>query len=365
MLANVLKGIRVVDFSRLLPGPYFTSILVDMGADVLKIEDTLRGDYMRDLPPSDGTFGARFTELNRGKKSISLNLKTLQGQEIARALCGKADVVVESFRKGVMERLGLPLQAMRESNDKLITCSLVGFPSDSTYALKAGHDANYLALSGVQYGTGVGGQLSLPAIQFADLAGGSMWALSSVLGALYAREVDGSGRHLEIAMSHGVFALASCDRVAKEYGEVEGPGNGLLSGGVANYQIYETKDGRHISVAALEPKFWQAVRSVAEDCQQDITPVPSKEELTRFFRSKSLDEWRQLFASKDACVEPILNFKEAAAHPANSKVTRSPMAPGNTEKAPCNGQHTREVLESMGFSSLQIDEFVATGAVGE
>ena len=216
-LADALQGIRVLDLSRLLPGPFLTMILADMGADVIKVEDPNLGDYMRAFPPAKGGVGGRYLAVNRGKRSMVLDLKQAAGRGALLAMVEKADVVVESFRPGVMAKLGLAYEVLAARNPKIIMCSISGYGQTGPYTHRAGHDLDYIALAGVLAMTGPArGGPQMPGVQIADLAGGALWSATAILGALVGRHRTGKGAHLDISMTEGALAL-----VAPELGNLD------------------------------------------------------------------------------------------------------------------------------------------------
>ncbi|HEV7557635.1 MAG TPA: CaiB/BaiF CoA-transferase family protein, partial [Kofleriaceae bacterium] len=207
-LAAALAGIRVLDLSRLLPGPFLTMILADMGADVVKIEDPRVGDYLRAFPPAKGGLAGRFLAINRGKRSLALDLKEPVARDALLKMAAKADVVVESFRPGVMDKLGIGYAALAAVNPKLVLCSISGYGQTGPYTHRAGHDINYIGLAGVLAMCGpADGPPVMPGVQIADLAGGALWGATAILGALVGRDRTGRGAHLDISMTEGALAL--------------------------------------------------------------------------------------------------------------------------------------------------------------
>src|SRR3954447_22661364 len=262
-----LEGLRVLDLSRLLPGGFCTLLLADMGADVLKVEDTGTGDYIRWMPPyyggeeqqREGTGSAYFLALNRNKRSLRLNLKHERGREVLLRLVEDYDVVVESFRPGVMDRLGVGYETLRERNPRLIYCPISGYGQDGPLTGRSGHDTNYLALNGVLGLTGGrGGPPTQSAGQIADLGGGGLMAAVGVLAAVIERERSGEGQLVDISMTDGGLAWLAMV-VAHYFAEQRLPRRGdvELAGGILCYFPYEAADGGWVSLGALEPKFWR------------------------------------------------------------------------------------------------------------
>ena len=264
-LGQPLRGVRVLDLTRLLPGPFATLLLGDMGADVVKVEDTRGGDYARYHQPFVGQLGAFFASINRNKRSIALDLKHPLGVELLHRLLPSADVLVESFRPGVLDRLGFGPDALLDKYQDLIVCSVTGFGQTGPARLEAGHDSGYLARSGALHGVGsASGEVVLPGIQVADIGGGALYAVSAVCAALVGRAGGNGGCHLDISITDGAlsFMLPALTMISHGH-EYQGPAAEMLNGGIACYSVYKTRDGRHMALGALEPKFWLAFCSAA------------------------------------------------------------------------------------------------------
>ena len=255
---GLLKELKMLDLSRLLPGPYCTLLLADLGMEVLKVEDLEQGDYMRAMGPVREKDSANFLALNRNKKSMKLNLKVKEGREIFYKLIETYDIILEGFRPGVMERLGIGYQELKKRNPRVIFCSLSGYGQDGPYRERSGHDVNYIGLGGVLELIGSqNGPPVIPGVQIADIGAGGMMAAIAILSAAIHREKTGEGQSLDISMMDGVISWLSIhagkyfmDREVLKRGEIQ------LAGRYACYQVYSTKDGRHMSLGALEPKFW-------------------------------------------------------------------------------------------------------------
>ena len=354
-----LDGLVVLDLTRLLPGAAATMQLANFGAEVIKIEEPGRGDYGRWLPPYLDGEGAVFRMVNRGKKSVALDLKSGGGRQAFLSLARTADVVVESFRPGAMERLGLGYQALRELNERLIYVSITGYGQEGPWAGLAGHDVNYLALGGALDLNGAcGGPPVIPGIQIADLAGGAMQAVNGVLLALAARAKTGRGQAVDVSMVQGVaWLLPVALGLHAATGEVPARGDGVLTGRYACYHVYEAADGRWLAVGALEPKFWEALCR-ALGCGQfgpdQFAESPRREEilaeLARIFRARKADEWLERLKTVDACVTPVRNVAEVAADfglGAGDSVVAPKLSdtPGRLGGAPPRlGEHTGEVV---------------------
>lgn len=380
-LADALRGIRVLDLSRLLPGPYLTMVLADMGADVVKIEDPKVGDYLRAFPPAKGGVAGRFLAINRGKRSCALDLKLPAAREAFLKMVERADVVVESFRPGVMDKLGVGYTQLAARNPKIVLCSISGFGGSGPYADRAGHDLNYIALAGVLAMTGpAGGAPQMPGVQIADLAGGALWGATAILGALLGRERTGTGAHLDISMTEGSLALLAAELGNLDAG-AQNPtrGSETLNGALACYGVYKTKDARYLSVGALEPKFWIALNqaidrapNVAELVGNPAQQQKVRDELAAIFETRTAAEWAAFFADKDCLVEVVLEISELADHPLHRargvffeidggegvgtiRQVRTPVGtPAHAGPPPRLGQHTDEVLREYGLTDADI-----------
>jgi alpha-methylacyl-CoA racemase len=323
---GALDGVRVLDLTRLLPGGFCTLLLADLGADVLKVEDTAGGDYIRWMPPfyggegeqREGAASAYFLALNRNKRSLRLNLKDERGRDVLLRLVEDYDVVVESFRPGVMDRLGVGYDALRARNPRVIYCPISGYGQDGPLTARSGHDTNYLALNGLLGLTGRrGGPPIQSAGQIADLGGGGLMAAVGILAALHERERSGEGQVVDISMTDG--ALSWLAMVAARYfaeGKVPQRGEPELAGGIACYFPYETRDGKWVSLGALEPKFWQNWCNGVErpDLIEKQFEHPDSEagaQVAAVFRERTRDEWTAFAGEHDCCLEPILDLDEA------------------------------------------------------
>lgn len=324
-IAGPLAGLRVLDLSRLLPGPWASLVLADLGAEVVKVEDPAGGDYLRWMPPLvDGT-SALFLALNRGKSSVSLDLKKREDREVFLELCEQADVVVESFRPGVLARLGLSWETLQARNPRLVLCSISGFGQNTTLANRAGHDIGYMALAGVLGLLGSkDGPPAQPNVQVADIAGGSFSALVGLLAALFERESTGRGRWVDVSMTEGAMATLAMTIAPHLHGGGEGPrrGEGTLSGELPCYSIYETQDGRHLAVGALEPKFWSGFCAAIGKPDLESHGLDSgesgrrtREAVAAIIAEKPLAHWAAHFSQHDVCVEPVLMPEELVEHP--------------------------------------------------
>ncbi|GAA5525223.1 acetyl-CoA:oxalate CoA-transferase [Microbulbifer aestuariivivens] len=385
-----LAGLRILDFSTLLPGPYATMLMADMGADVLRIESPQRPDMLRALPPYVGAGGeqvsAAHATINRNKRSLALNLKDPRAGDIVRRLLAEYDVIVEQFRPGVMDKLGLGYTTLQKTREDLIYCSITGYGQSGPLKQRAGHDINYLALSGLaSYSGRADSGPSLSGTQVADIAGGSHHAVMAILAAVYQRQASGRGSHIDISMTDCAFALNAISGAnTLAGGTPPALGQELLNGG-SYYDYYQTADGRYLSVGSLEPqfalRFFEGIGKPqwAERLMADEPAGILKADIAAVIASRTLQQWVRIFAEVDACVEPVLDFQEAA----DSALTREramvcQVALGNGESvAQVNtpfcfdgqkparhapgatlGQHSREVLLELGLEDSEIDSLL-------
>lgn len=317
---QALEGIRVLDLSRLLPGPYCTMLLADFGAEVIKIEEPGRGDYARSFPPFLKDFGYWHLQLNRNKKSVVLNLKSEAGRRAFLELVKTADVVVESYRPGVLEKLGIDYAAAKAVNPRIIYCSLTGYGKKGPLAKQADHDIGYVSLAGITAMSGEAqGKPAIPGVLMADM-NASMAAGMSIMIALRHAQMTGEGQEIDISLYN--VAMTLMPGAASLYfgsGFVAERGNNWLTGANANYNIYATKEGRYLAVGCLEKKFWSNLCAVLQ--RPDMTDLIDddadheylKQQLMLEFAKHTLPEWQQLLAGRDTCVTPVLDFAEAVA----------------------------------------------------
>lgn len=387
-MSQPLSGVRILDLSRLLPGAYASQMMADFGADVVKVEEPASGDYGRYMSPhGPGGLSLYFLAINRNKRSMTLNLKTAQGREVFLRLVSQADVVLESFRPGVLERLGLGYEQLKEVNRGIIYCAISGYGRDGPYRLRAGHDLNYVGYAGLlDYNRSPGGEPAMPATQFGDLAGGSYMAVIGILTALVGRTRTGEGAMIDASMTEGAMSLLPLVSAAYlNTGKAPLPGHSSLDGGLPCYNIYETKDGKHITLAALEQKFWHAFCTSIGHLELLPFHVPHGPEereqamniLRTVFKTRTRDEWVTELADIDACVGPVYTIDEALHDPhAQARgvtVTSSegkesfrtlPTFPriSNVEAEqryapPALGEHTGELLLEAGYSDAEIEQF--------
>jgi len=379
-----LEGVKVLDLTRLLPGAYCTLILADLGAEVVKVEEPGRGDYLRSFPPLVHGQGSLFLLLNRNKKSLTLNLKSDLGRQVFLRLCEGADVVVEGFRPGVKKRLGIDYEAVRETNERIVYCSISGYGQTGPYRNLPSHDLNIIGMAGV---LGVApkhnGVPSIPPLPLADIGGGSLMAVISILAALMSRERTGRGDFIDVSMVDGSFGFMGFHLAPYlATGEAPPDDEHILSGRWPFYTVYETADGRFITIAALEDRFWrnlcQAIgRPDLLDQQHAVGPrrEETKAELERIFRERTMKEWLEILSKADVCSGPVYGVDEALSdphiktrglisevvHPRIGK-TRHLSFPAKFSRTPVAradppselGQHTEEVLATAGYTDAQI-----------
>ena len=319
--SSPLQGLRVIDFSTLLPGPYATLLLAEAGAEVIKIEKENDGDELRMGMPRWGDYSINFALLNADKRSIAIDLKKPKSREMILPLIRDADVLVEQFRPGVMDRLGLGYEELQKINPRLIYCSITGYSADGPSAQTAGHDLTYMADTGLLSLTcGHSGEPTLPPVLVADIGGGTMPAVMNILLALLQRNRTQVGSRINVSITDNLFAWPYAT-VQRGMGLNEWPkvGGERLTGGTPRYQIYRAKDDRYIAVAALEDRFWKVFCDCIEldpvwrNDQKD--PEGSKAAVAAIIQEKSSTEWQSVFSGKDACACLVRTMKEASADP--------------------------------------------------
>jgi len=389
-----LEGVRILDLSRYLPGPFCTQILADFGAEVIKVEDPKGGDLGRSLTPCIEGESARFYTVNRNKKSISLDLRKKEGKAIFKKLVASADVVVDQFRPGVMAQMGLGYDQLREINERLIYCAITGYGLTGPLRDVAGHDLNYLSLAGVTGLTGTyQGPPAMSGVQIADIAGGTLYAVIAILLALASREKNGKGQLCDVAMLDGSISLLAYTLGEwSGWGRLPERGNDVLTGGYACYNVYQTKDNQYVSLGAVEDKFW------AEFCERIGRPEYIKmqwdtaqqpeviADVKEIMRGKTRDEWVEFFASSDICFTPVLTLEEMCEQPQvvaremilklrnvmNSgkdvALTGVPVklseTPGKAVLTfPKLGEHNEEILTAMGFSAADMERLRRDGVI--
>ncbi|MFZ3186311.1 MAG: CaiB/BaiF CoA-transferase family protein [Pseudomonas sp.] len=384
-----LSSLKVLDFSTLLPGPFASLLLADMGAEVLRIESPTRMDLVRVLPPHDEGVSASHAYLNRNKRGMALDLKQPAAVALVKRLVADYDIVLEQFRPGVMERLGLGYAALKAINPRLIYVSITGYGQTGPYKDRAGHDINYLALTGIASYTGRRDTGPLPlGIQAADIAGGSLHGVMGLLAAVIQRQVTGEGQHVDVSMSDCAFSLHAMAGAGYLACGVEPEMENQALNGGSFYDYYRTRDGRWFSVGSLEPQFMQqfcAAIGRPELASRGLSPKPEeqqalKREIQMEFEKRDFAQWREVFAALDACVEPLLGLAEAVEHPQILaremlvEVPRDGKTPQRQIACPIKfssglpvprhigapvGAHTAEVLLELGYSAEQIADLRA------
>jgi len=387
-----LKGIKVFDLSRLLPGGFCSMMLGDFGAEVIKVEEPGRGDYVRLAPPFINGQSAYFLSINRNKKSIVLDLKNPKGTDVFLRLVRTADVMIEGFRPGVVDRLGIGYQHITKVNPRIIYCSISAFGQSGPFRNQEGHDLNCLALAGLLSITGInGGPLIIPGVQLSDYAG-AMMAIIAILLALIEREKSGEGQYCDLSMLDAVtswmgmhFVKYFADRLLPY------PQDSMFNGALACYNIYKTKDDRFVVLGAMEEKFWVSFCEVIG--REDLIPLQwegqtiqekMKEELSLLFKEKTRAEWLKLLDGQGTCFSPVLNMEETLNSPhlqergmfqgikGEERETIPqigfPIKLSNTPAAysippPRMGQDSRSVLQKAGFSIEEIQLLEEEGII--
>lgn len=382
-----LADIRILDLTRLIPGPFASMVLADLGATVDKIEDTGGGDYLRHFPPMvAGGHSAGFAALNRGKRSLVLDLKHELGREAFCDLLPRYDVLFEQFRPGVLDRLGIGYERLQKLHPQLIICSLTGYGQDGPLKDRAGHDLNYLARAGLLGLHGPAeGPPQVPGWQMADV-GGALWSVIGILAALMERSRTERGCVIDIAMSDSVQGFASASFGAMLASQFPERGADLLTGGIAPYNTYLSKDGAPMTLAALEPKFWMAFcQGVGIEAEMSaLLPGPHQAELKQklggIFASKTRAEWEAFAEQHDCCLEPVLAPDEVRDDPhlaarelffslesADGPIEqfRTPVTPRDKKFSPPprSGEHSDAILREAGLDEARILELRSLGVV--
>ena len=379
-----LTGIRILDLTRLLPGPVATLHLADLVAEDIKIEDPQVGDYARTLGTGQGEDSAYFRMINRNKQGLRLDLKKPEGVEIFMRLASTADVIIESFRPGVVDKLGIGYAAVAALNPKIAYCSISGYGQNGPYKDLAGHDINYLGYAGVldQIGS-EGGNPAIPNFQIADLLGGALTGVMGILAVVVEAQRTGKGRYIDVSMTDSVLAHTyfTMLRLA-DNGNSAARGSDLLSGGLPCYATYRCADGKHMAVGALEGKFWKACCMVLEQPEWIARQWDAglRAEMAALFLTRSRDQWAAVFVAVDCCVTPILSPEEALL---NEQITARGMVveeAGLTQfapplklsgyefairqPAPKAGEHNESILREAGYSTVEIARLEQSGALG-
>ena len=365
-----LEGIRILDLSRLLPGPYLTQLLADLGAEIIKVETPLAGDYSRLAPPEMG-LGSLYEAVNQGKKSLALNYRNPRGRELFIKLAATADVVLEGFRPTVADKYGIGYEAVRAVKPDVVYCSLSGYGQEGPYRQRAGHDLNYLSIGGAVSLNGRPGERPIPyGMPVADLSG-AMLAAIAILGTLVGRGRNGQGFYLDMALLDGVISWLTPLALSAHFSGIDVKAGTLpLLGGGAYFNVYKTADEKYLTLAAIEPHFWGDFCKTIERgdlIERQFDPALDAE-LKTIFQRKSRAEWLTLFADNDACIEPVNSLGEMLADPqvqARGYVRmkdgkpvgmNSPFvfARGDRSPAPALGADTGTLLKEIGISEDEI-----------
>lgn len=388
-----LQGIRILDLTRLYPGPLGTMMLADMGADVIKIEDMNSPDYMRYYPPYIESESAGFIAVNRSKRSMALNFKTKEGIDVFFSLLKTADIVIEQFRPGVLDELGIGYEAAKILKQDIIYVSLTGYGQNGPYAMDAGHDINYIGYAGILSATGSPktGPI-LPGPQIGDVAGGAYMSMIACLTALWTREKTGQGQRVDVAMLDAVLPLMTLQMAHYQATKTTvSPGELPLSGGLACYGVYPCADDKYIALGLLEVKFWKNFCEMAGHAEWMEKQMAMGEEadqlrkeLAAFFRTKNRDEWMIAAKNIDVCLTPVLDISEVEtdpqiqarqmiyeqAHPVCGKVRGigvplkfSATPPQPAWPSPALGEDTQSILEEIGYSQAEIEALQKAGIV--
>lgn len=392
-----LAGVRVIDLSLLLPGPLCGMHLGDMGADVIKVENPRMPDLTRlmgaKLRPAGGKAdgdgegeSGLYLMVNRNKRAVTINLKREEGRQVLLRLLEKADILLEGFRPDTLSEMGIGYEQLRERFPRLIYCAISGYGAGGPYKQLAGHDGNYIAYSGLLDITGAAdGPPILPGFQLADIGGGTMVALASILAALYSREKNGRGQFLDISMMDGAFSYLTLH--AGEYvatGQNPERGRMTLSGGIPNYNVYRCRDGRYVMLGALEERFFRSfLRQLGREELLDGVELSAqglagiRPQIEAIFLDRDRDQWRELFLNPDVCLAPVNNVAEAfqdpqlrergmvfeMEHPRLGSVLMvgAPFRFSETPVSyrlppPAHGEHTDEILEELGIAAAEREE---------
>ncbi|MDY6854955.1 MAG: CaiB/BaiF CoA-transferase family protein [Thermodesulfobacteriota bacterium] len=391
-MAGALEGINILDLSRLLPFNYCTMMLADLGAEVLKIEEPKVGDYMRWLPPKLKNENAIFLIANRNKKSMTLNLREEKGKEILCKLVKEYDVLFESFRPGVMDRLGVGYERLKEINPRLVFCSSTGYGQDGPYKSRPGHDMNYISVAGILEATGRHtGAPVIPGIPIADMSIG-IFSAFSILTGIMARDRTGKGQHIDVSMTDCMVSYNMMNIAGFAVSQqAEGLDTFGITGEIPCYNVFKTKDGKFISLGNIEDKFWVNLLKLIE--REDLTQYQfaigeqadkAMDELRAVFLSKTRKEWLDLFEGEDICYAPINSAEDVMAdphvrhremlldmeHPVEGKMTTigfpfkfSGTPASIRTPSPTLGQHTDEILKKMGYQDNEIKDLQAKGVI--
>lgn len=388
-----LSGVQILDFTRLLPGPMATMFLADMGADVIKIEDPDNPDYIRSFEPQVDGISMLYLSLNRSKRSLALNYLSAEGKQVILDLVKNADVLIEQFRPGVMAQMGFGYEALKQINPRLIYVSITGYGQQSSMAMAAGHDMNYIAIAGALGITGLqGGAPVVPGFQLADIAGGSYMAMNAITTALYQREKTGKGEWVDVSMTDAALPLSALQFAYHQGTKQHIPrGEYELSGGLANYNVYQCADGKYVALGSLEPKFWNrfCAKAGRPDWQGQFVKKGEelkklKQEVEAFFMAKPRTEWLEFFKDEDICLTKINDLHDLEHDPylnergmfvqnehtavGKYKTINQPLkfketTFDNNWNAPELGSDSAFVLKELNYTPQQIDDLQRKGVI--
>jgi len=388
-----LKGLRIVDLTRLLPGPLATMMMADMGAEVIKVEDMNAPDAIRNFPPFADDQSVNYLALNRSKKSMAVDFYTNEGLSLVKQLVREADVLIEQFRPGVIDKMGLGYDELSKQNQKLILVSLSGYGRDGPCRDLAGHDLNYISTSGLlSLNVDENGKPVMPGFQIADVAGGSYMAVNATLAAVVSRQTTGKGQHVDVSMMDGVMPLMALADVQYWSAGVDNKNDMQLSGGLANYNVYECADGRYVALGALEPKFWRDFcRMVARPDWESRIADQSKENMDALkadvqdlVKTKRRDDWLSLAKDYDCCLSPVNTLNEAKQDPhiQHRQMVHEQQTEGGTDyrtfgvpagfpetpaqmawQAPLLGEDTNLILQEIGYEEKDIEDLIGKGVI--
>lgn len=386
-----LRGIRILDLTQLYPGPLATMMLADMGADVVRLEHPSRPDLLHLLPPFVGKQSAAYLSLNRSKRSLALDTGKEEGRQVFFDLVRTADLVMEQFRPGVLDKIGIGYERAILFNPRIIYVSITGFGQNGPYRKKAGHDINYMGLAGLLSQVKKGEEMAVPGFQTADVAGGAYLSVIACMAGLWHRERTGKGQKIDVSMMDGILPLLTL-QLAQFWGS---RGNekfvNFLDGSFPFYGVYECSDGKYVSLGALEPKFWAGFCNMANKPEWLPLQFPAgeeigkvREEVAGLFKTKSRDEWLELAEVHDVCLSSVQEMEDLEGDPqllarqmiietehengmklkgAGIPIKFSESKPDHPDPAPAVGHDSIDILKETGYSEKRIEELLEKGVV--
>ena len=386
-----LSGIRILDLTQLYPGPLATMMLADMGADVVRLEHPSRPDNVHLLPPFIGKESAAYLTLNRSKRSLALDTGKQEGRKVFFDLVRTADVVMEQFRPGVLNKIGIGYEQAIRFNPRIIYVSITGFGQNGPYKQMAGHDINYISLAGLLSHVKKGGERVLPGFQTADVVGGGYMGVIACMAALWHREKTGKGQSVDVSMTDSIMPMLTLQLAqywgSQESDEIMNP----FDGSFPFYGVYECADGKHVSLGALEQKFWTGFCQMAD--RPEWLPLQFatgdekrkvREEIAGFFKTQSRDEWLKLAEVHDICLSSVHQMEDLEKDPqlqarrmiietehetglklkgVGIPIKFSESKPDAPEPAPAVGEHSIEILKEAGYSVERIEDLIEKGIV--